>query len=331
MPSLGVAAALAGGRLPARGCRPRGRRDPSSRSPHPARAGQGDRRQGSVEAHDQQTMLINYRAPALVDGTRPYPVVRGVAICCSPQSQTAGGEKPDIDPDVFKDKIVFVGLDGLRPRRRVSDAVRQEARCPASSCTRALPTASCRIASSRRRRAWSAVAATVAGALLIGLMSAALPFWVAAGGASALVAGWTGASLFAFDRGLWLAMAQPHPRRRAVALFAGTAYRYFVEDAEKRKVSRLFGRYVSRDVYTQLMAQPGAGRARRRAARDVGPLLGPARFYQHHREGQSRGPRRAAERVLHAHGRDRLSKWWDGRQIRRRHGDGAVRRPAGRR
>jgi adenylate cyclase len=43
----------------------------------------------------------------------------------------------------------------------------------------------------------------------------------------------------------------------AVALFAGTAYRYFVEDAEKRKVSRLFGRYVSRDVYTQLMANPG--------------------------------------------------------------------------
>jgi len=42
----------------------------------------------------------------------------------------------------------------------------------------------------------------------------------------------------------------------AVALFAGTAYRYFVEDAEKRKVSRLFGRYVSRDVYKQLMAHP---------------------------------------------------------------------------
>ena len=41
-----------------------------------------------------------------------------------------------------------------------------------------------------------------------------------------------------------------------VALFAGTAYRYFVEDAEKRKVSRLFGRYVSRDVYKQLMANP---------------------------------------------------------------------------
>jgi adenylate cyclase len=42
----------------------------------------------------------------------------------------------------------------------------------------------------------------------------------------------------------------------AISLFAGTAYRYFVEDAERRKVSRLFGRYVSKDVYSQLMADP---------------------------------------------------------------------------
>jgi len=41
-----------------------------------------------------------------------------------------------------------------------------------------------------------------------------------------------------------------------LALFAGTAYRYFVEDREKRKVSRLFGRYVSRDVYQQLIDDP---------------------------------------------------------------------------
>ena len=94
------------------------------------------------------------------------------------------------------------------------------------------------------------------GALMIGLMSAALPFWVAAGGAQR---SWQDGLAFrsvAFDRGLWLAMAQPI-LASAVALFAGTAYRYFVEDAEKRKVSRLFGRYVSRDVYTQLMANPG--------------------------------------------------------------------------
>ena len=42
----------------------------------------------------------------------------------------------------------------------------------------------------------------------------------------------------------------------AFALFAGTAYRYFVEDYQKRVVKKLFGRYVSKDVFEQLMAHP---------------------------------------------------------------------------
>ena len=125
-------------------------------------------------------------------------------------------------------------------------------------------------------------------------------------------------------------MAQPI-LASAVALFAGTAYRYFVEDAEKRKVSRLFGRYVSRDVYKQLMAHPelaelGGGR------REMSVLFSDLRgFTSITEKGNPEDLVAAVERVLHAHGRDRLSKWWDGRQIRRRHGDGAVRRARGRR
>jgi adenylate cyclase len=42
----------------------------------------------------------------------------------------------------------------------------------------------------------------------------------------------------------------------SLALFAGTAYQYFVEDREKRKVKRLFGRYVSKHVYEQLLNDP---------------------------------------------------------------------------
>jgi adenylate cyclase len=36
----------------------------------------------------------------------------------------------------------------------------------------------------------------------------------------------------------------------------GTAYQYFVEDREKRKVRKLFSRYVSKDVYDELLAHP---------------------------------------------------------------------------
>ena len=55
--------------------------------------------------------------------------------------------------------------------------------------------------------------------------------------------------------GLWLNLVQPLAVG-GLALFFGTAYQYFVEGREKRKVARLFGRYVSRDVYSQLMANP---------------------------------------------------------------------------
>jgi adenylate cyclase len=102
---------------------------------------------------------------------------------------------------------------------------------------------------------WTRVLAVTAGAIAVGLMAATWSFWWAAGLTLLLVIAWTGVSLWMFDRGQWIAMAQPLTAG-AAALFAGTAYRYFVEDAEKRKVSGLFGRYVSRDVYTQLMANP---------------------------------------------------------------------------
>ena len=52
----------------------------------------------------------------------------------------------------------------------------------------------------------------------------------------------------------------------ALALAAGLVYQYWVESAEKRKVKRIFSRYVSPDVYRELLDNPEAaslGGARR--------------------------------------------------------------------
>ena len=86
-------------------------------------------------------------------------------------------------------------------------------------------------------------------------MAALLPFLGAAVGTLLAVSGFTLFSVRAFDNGLWLNMAQPLGAM-TVALFAGTAYQYFVEGAEKRVVKKLFGRYVSKDVYQQLISNP---------------------------------------------------------------------------
>ena len=44
----------------------------------------------------------------------------------------------------------------------------------------------------------------------------------------------------------------------ALALTAGLVYQYWVESAEKRKVKRIFSRYVSPDVYRELLNNPDA-------------------------------------------------------------------------
>jgi adenylate cyclase len=68
-------------------------------------------------------------------------------------------------------------------------------------------------------------------------------------------AGLTGLLSMVFARGLWLSLTEPLIAV-ALATVAGVTYQYTVEGREKRKVKRLFGRYVSRDVYEQLMEDP---------------------------------------------------------------------------
>jgi adenylate cyclase len=82
-----------------------------------------------------------------------------------------------------------------------------------------------------------------------------LPFAAAAGGAALAAFGCATIAVMALRSGTWLNAVQPLAAI-GLALFAGTAYRYFVEDYQKRVVKKLFGRYVSRDVFEQLMAHP---------------------------------------------------------------------------
>ena len=205
------------------------------------------------KTHQQWTMLINYRAPVIVDNRRPFPAYDAGVVLKS-WGQADEGAAPDVAPDVFAGKIVFVGLNvsGLIDvfqtplGRRSMPGIQLHASVADSILSNRF------IAPAPR---WTPIAAVVAGATAIALVGVTLSFWIAAASALALFAAWTGVSLLAFDRGSWVAMSQPLSAG-AVALFAATAYRYFVEDAEKRKVSRLFGRYVSRDVYKQLMSNP---------------------------------------------------------------------------
>jgi adenylate cyclase len=90
-------------------------------------------------------------------------------------------------------------------------------------------------------------------------VSTLLPAWWATGATVVFIAafGWIATQLFA--GGYWVNLSQPVLASTA-ALFGGVAYQYFVEGREKRRMKRLFGQYVSKDVYEELVANPGVAR-----------------------------------------------------------------------
>jgi len=254
LPSLGVAAALIAG-----GFRPQ------DVSAEPGLLRIGDRRiplvKRYINGHDQWSMLINYRAPALVKNANgelesPYPSFAFRQLFASAQ-QILLNKKPELDPSIFKDKIVFIGLtaSGLldvfgTPVSTADSGAMPGIQLHASMADSILADRFIMPPSAKSR-----VATVFITALAIGVLSAFLPFTAAAAASLAILAGCTALAIVAFKDGLWLNLVQP-TAAGALALFFGTAYQYFVEGREKRKVSRLFGRYVSKDVYAQLMANP---------------------------------------------------------------------------
>jgi adenylate cyclase len=254
LPSLGVAAALIAG-----GFRP----DEVGADGSYLRI--GDRRiplvHHRVGDHEQWAMLVNYLSPAIVKGPsgaleRPYQTYQFKDVFAAEQEILAG-KTPRIDPAVFKDKIVFVGMtaSGLldvfdTPMSTDKSGSMPGIQLHASMAQSILDNRFIAPASTRSR-----VASLFIMSITVGLLAAFLPFTGAIAASLALFGGWTWFTVGAFRGGLWLNLLQPLTGG-VLAIFFGTAYRYFVEDAEKRKVSKLFGRYVSKDVYAHLMTNP---------------------------------------------------------------------------
>jgi adenylate cyclase len=215
--------------------------------------------------------LIDFRGPALLDDlnasappnataeikSRMYPTYTFFDLLLS-ENQLLTKETPKVDPSIFRDKIVFVGttasglLDtfespfghGKMPGIQVHAAVADD------------------ILSNRFIRPaseWVRVVSVVAGALLVGMAAALLPAWWATLAAFAVMALMAWSATFLFTNGVWFNLTQP-VLASWFALLGGVGYQYFFEDREKRRVKQLFGRYVSKDVYAVLMANPGLAR-----------------------------------------------------------------------
>jgi adenylate cyclase len=200
-----------------------------------------------------RNMLINYRVPALVNGQRPYKTYEARHLIAS-EDALLGGQKPLIDPAEFKDKIVFIGTSaaGLFD---VFQTPFGKATMPGIQLHASMADSVLSNHFIRRAEPASQLGVTVLAAIAVGVATAILPFTAVAFAALGAIGAWTWVSLWLFRGGLWIDLVQP-AGAIAVALFGGTAYRYFVEDREKRKMRNLFGRFVAKDVCEQLIANP---------------------------------------------------------------------------
>ena len=238
LPSLGIAAAIA-----AMGIKPG----------EVGIAGNGIRMRDRMIPLVGRDMLINYRVPALVDKQRPFKTFEA-RLLIQAEDQLLSGEKPSIDPADFKDKIVFIGTSAAA----LSDVFQSpfgKATMPGIQLHASMADGVLSNHFIRRAEPASQLGVTVLAAIAVGVATAILPFTAAAFAALGAIGAWTWVSLWLFRGGLWIDLVQP-VAAIAVALFGGTAYRYFVEDREKRKMRNLFGRFVAKDVCEQLIANP---------------------------------------------------------------------------
>ena len=199
-------------------------------------------------------ILIAFRGPSISEnrvasfaGYSFYDLFRS-------EIQLLQGEKPDVDPARFRNKIVVVGASasgtydvfttpfgtpapGAEIHANSIDALLR------ARTLRPLPFVP------------GGLAATFAGAAVVALAGAFVSPWGLTGITAIVGILVVGASLRWFAGGLWTPLVQPIV---AVGLaFVGQlAWQYFVEGREKRKVKRLFSRYVPKDVYEQLIDDP---------------------------------------------------------------------------
>ena len=202
----------------------------------------------------QCSALIPWRGPAYNAAGVPTFTSYSFYDLFYSQQQLIEGQKPGIDPALFKDRIVVVGVnaEGLHEVFTTPFPV-GEINGPEVHAN--LIDAMLADRSIERAPAWVGVALVAAGAAVVGVAGWFLNAWLTGVVALALAAALFGIAFAVFARGVWIPITVP-----ALALFfafvGDLAWKYFVEGRDKRLIKKMFSRYVSKDVFDQLVANP---------------------------------------------------------------------------
>ncbi len=198
--------------------------------------------------------LVPFRGPTMrADGTPTFRSYSFQDLVLAEQ-QILDGQPPHLDPAVFKDQIVVVGVsaEGLKDTFTTPFG---EGQMPGAEFHANVIDALLGGRTIAPAAPWLRGVATLGLALLVAAAGALGTPWVTAIAALALAAGFAWFATTALAGGTWLPLVVPL-LALALTFLADLAWMYFVEGREKRRVKRLFSRYVSKDVYQQLLASP---------------------------------------------------------------------------
>ena len=211
---------------------------------------------------DGTRALLNYRGgfqPNAADPSRRLYHTESAFDVLLSEENVATGETPPIDPAVFRDKVVFVGVAAAGLHDVVVTPFESAGSTPGVFLHAALADdvlSSRFLGKASRSNEWML---TVVAGVAAGVAAPLLPVWSAIVVVAVALVGLGGWLTWDFGHGIWRAAAAPMSAT-AVALFAGTAWQYFVEGRDKRRITQLFGRYVSKSVFDQLQAEPSLAR-----------------------------------------------------------------------
>jgi len=201
--------------------------------------------------------LVNFRGPTSVGGRSTFQAYSFYDLFYSEQ-QLLAGEKPFVDPSIFRDRIVLVGTTaaGLHDVFTVPFA---QGKMPGVEIHANVVDNLLSSGFVRETPIWASVLAYAVTGLGAAFACVLLGIWTGLAAAVLVLAGAAGGAAALFGQATWLPAAGPLSGG-ALAAFGGIAYQYFVEGREKRKVKHLFSRFVSPDVFAHLMADPSRAR-----------------------------------------------------------------------
>jgi adenylate cyclase len=198
--------------------------------------------------------LVPFRGPTMrADGTPTFRSYSFQDLVLAEQ-QILDGQTPHLDPATFKDQIVVVGVsaEGLKDTFTTPFG---EGQMPGAEFHANVIDALMSGRSIAPAMPWQRAVSTLGLTLAVAAVGALAAPWVTALATLALAGGFVWYAARALGQGLWLPLVVPLVAL-ALTFLADLAWMYFVEGREKRRVKRLFSRYVSKDVYQQLLASP---------------------------------------------------------------------------